>query len=124
MRQWVVELRGSPIAYAQAYEAHAWPQDHLSHLPHGTQVIDVFIGEPEMLERGHGSAFLRDLANLLINEGAAMVALDPVVTNARARGACARAEFSDQGIVQARKGPVALMGFVSSVADRMSGAPQ
>jgi aminoglycoside 6'-N-acetyltransferase len=111
MRQWIVTHQDSPFAYAQAYEAHAWPQDHLKHLPHGTQVMDVFIGEPTMLGRGHGSAFLRKLAELLVDEGAPMVALDPVVTNLRARRAFTRAGFANQGIVRAKEGLVALMGF-------------
>src|ERR1700722_16271134 len=52
MRQWIVEHDGRPLAYAQAYEAHAWPQPHLAHLPDGAQVIDAFIAEPDMLSRG------------------------------------------------------------------------
>ena len=28
MRQWIVEYFQRPFAYAQAYEAHAWPQVH------------------------------------------------------------------------------------------------
>jgi aminoglycoside 6'-N-acetyltransferase len=58
MRQWIVEHADRPFAYAQAYEAHSWPQMHLAHFPIGTQVIDAFIGVPSMLEQGHGSGFL------------------------------------------------------------------
>jgi len=53
MRQWIVEHNARPLAYAQAYEAHAWPQVHLAQLPCGTQVIDTLIGEPDMLGYGH-----------------------------------------------------------------------
>jgi aminoglycoside 6'-N-acetyltransferase len=76
MRQWIVEYGQRPFAYVQAYEAHAWPQVHLQSLPGRTQVIDAFIGEPDMIGRGHGSAFLRLLASSFIREGAPLVAID------------------------------------------------
>lgn len=109
MRQWIVEHEGRPFAYVQAYEAHAWPQEHLRHLPAGTQVLDVFIGEPDMLGRWHGSRLLAQLAAMLVSEGAAAVAIDPAADNLRARRASARAGFVEIGIVQADQGPVALM---------------
>lgn len=111
MRQWIVEHHERPFAYVQAYEAHAWPQFHLQHLPSGAQVIDAFIGEPDMLGRGHGSAFLRVLAGMLIREGAPLVAIDPDVENLRARRAFARAGFAEDAVVQSEQGRVALMVF-------------
>jgi aminoglycoside 6'-N-acetyltransferase len=111
MRQWIVEHHERPFAYVQAYEAHDWPQFHLQHLPAGAQVIDAFIGEPDMLGRGHGSAFLRVLAGMLIEEGAPLVAIDPDVENLRARRAFARAGFVEDAIVQVEQQPVALMVF-------------
>ena len=39
MRQWIVEYRGRPFAYVQAYPAGAWPQAHLKHLSADTQMI-------------------------------------------------------------------------------------
>jgi aminoglycoside 6'-N-acetyltransferase len=111
MRQWIVEHDGQAFAYAQAYEAQAWPQPHLAHLPAGAQVIDAFIGEPGMIGRGHGGAFLRQLAELLIAEGAPAVAIDPDAANIRARRAYARAGFVEQGIVETTDGPAVLMIF-------------
>jgi aminoglycoside 6'-N-acetyltransferase len=111
MRQWIVEHRERPFAYVQAYEAHAWPQVHLQHLPAGAQVIDAFVGEPDMLGCGHGSAFLRLFADGLIREGAPLVAIDPDVKNLRARRAFARAGFAEDAVVQSEKGSVALMVF-------------
>src|SRR5437868_3348786 len=93
MRQWIVEHRERPFAYVQVYEAHAWLQAHLQHLPSGAQVMDVFVGEPDMLGCGHGSAFLRLLAGILIREGAPLVAIDPDAENHRARRAFANAGF-------------------------------
>jgi aminoglycoside 6'-N-acetyltransferase len=111
MRQWIVEYGQHPFAYVQAYEAHAWPQVHLQGLPGGTQVIDAFIGEPEMLGRGHGGAFLGLLASSFIREGAPLVAIDPDAGNLRARRAFARAGFAEDAVVEAKQGMVVLMVF-------------
>jgi aminoglycoside 6'-N-acetyltransferase len=111
MRQWIVEYRAWPFAYVQAYEAHAWPQPHLHHLPRGALVLDAFIGEPDMLGRGHGSRFLRSLADTLMREGAPLVAIDPVVENFRARRAFVRAGFAEDAVLKTEHGLVALMLF-------------
>ena len=111
MRQSIVEHRARPFAYVQTYRAGAWPQAHLQYLPAGTQMIDAFIGEPAMLGRGHGSAFLHDFARLLIAAGAPAVAIDPAADNGRARRAYARAGFVVGRIVAAKEGPVVVMVF-------------
>ena len=89
----LVSCDGRPFGYAQHYDVHAWPQAHFAGLPAGSRAIDAFIGEPEMLGRGHGSAFLRLLAEELRRGGAPVVAIDPGVENLRARRAYARAGF-------------------------------
>jgi aminoglycoside 6'-N-acetyltransferase len=111
MRQWIVEYRGHPFAYVQAYPAGAWPQAHLKHLCADTQMIDAFVGEPDMLSQGHGSAFLRELAQMLIAEGSPAVAIDPDAENERARRAYARAGFEGDDVVNAAQGPVVVMVF-------------
>jgi aminoglycoside 6'-N-acetyltransferase len=112
MRQWIVEYHGRrPFAYVQAYHARAWPQVHLKHLRADTQMLDAFIGEPDMLGRGHGSAFMRKFAQMLIDEGAPAVAIDPDAANQRARRAFARAGFEGDKIVNAAQGPVVVMVF-------------
>jgi len=111
LRQWIVEYRGRPFAYVQAYPAGAWPQTHLKHLCADTQMIDAFVGEPDMLNQGHGSAFLRELAQMLIDEGSPAVAIDPDAKNERARRAYARAGFEGDEIVNAAEGSVVVMVF-------------
>jgi aminoglycoside 6'-N-acetyltransferase len=109
MRQWIVEYERRPFAYAQAYPAHAWPQPHLAHLPDGAVVIDTFIGEPAMLGHGHGRRFLRLLAEMLLAEGAPIVAIDPVLNNRCARRAFAHAGFVEESAMRTKDGPVVLM---------------
>jgi aminoglycoside 6'-N-acetyltransferase len=114
MRQWIVEHQGHPFAYLQAYQVDAWPQMHLTHLPNRTEVIDAFIGEPAMLGRGHGSGFLRAIAERLMADGAPMVAIDPDDDNDRARRAYARAGFVGDEIVETEHGYAVVMIFSPS----------
>jgi aminoglycoside 6'-N-acetyltransferase len=107
----IVSFRGRPFAYAQDYEVHSWPQPHLAHLPPGTRAIDAFCGAPGMIGRGHGAIWLRLLAERLRAEGAPLVAIDPDVTNLRARRAYARAGFWGDAVVETAAGPAVLMIF-------------
>jgi aminoglycoside 6'-N-acetyltransferase len=111
MDQWIVEFDGMPFAYAQAYCVHSWPQKHLEHLRADSRAIDAFIGVPEMLGKGHGGRFLRQLAMMLVEQGAPLVVIDPDADNLRARRAYARAGFKAEAIVEAAEGLVALMIF-------------
>jgi aminoglycoside 6'-N-acetyltransferase len=107
----IVCFENEPFAYAQDYNVHSWPQPHFKGLPDGTRAIDAFIGEPQMIGRGHGGKFLRLLAEQLIREGAPVVAIDPDVENLRARRAYARAGFQGDTVVESAEGPAILMLF-------------
>jgi aminoglycoside 6'-N-acetyltransferase len=107
----IVSFEGQPFAYAQDYAVHVWPQPHFSGLPEGSRAIDAFIGEPDMIGQGHGSGFLRLLAERLKDEGAPVVAIDPDVDNLRARRAYERAGFRGDTVVETAEGPAILMIF-------------
>ncbi len=111
MAMLIVSHEGSPFAYAQHYDVGSWPQEHLAGLPPGARAIDAFIGEPEMIGRGHGAAFLRLLARRLLDEGAPLVAIDPDAGNLRARRAYSKAGFEDWALVETDEGLAALMLF-------------
>ena len=111
MRQWVVEYHGRPFGYVQTYPVHAWPQSHFKHLPGEAKALDAFIGEPDMLGCGHGRAFLRVFAEMLIAEGAPLVAIDPNLDNHRARRAYAGAGFIAEEVVETPEGPSVLIIF-------------
>ncbi len=53
--RWIVEHAGRPFAFAQDYSPHEWDDHPFAHLPPGARGIDQFIGEPDMLDQGHGS---------------------------------------------------------------------
>ena len=107
----IVALAGRPFAYAQDYDVHAWPQPHFAALPAGTRAIDSFIGEPDMIGQGHGSRYLRLLAQRLRADGGPVVAIDPDVENLRARRAYAKAGFRGETVVETGAGPAVLMLF-------------
>jgi aminoglycoside 6'-N-acetyltransferase len=117
MTMLIVSLDGRPFAYAQHCGVDDWPQPHLAHLPPACRAVDAFIGEPELLGRGHGSAFLRLLAGELVAAGAPVVVIDPDADNLRARRAYAKAGFRGDQIVESPDGPVVLMTFGESVTD-------
>ena len=108
----IVSFDGKPFAYAQHYAVHTWPQAHFAGLPSGSRSIDAFIGDPDMVGKGHGSAFLRLLARQLRREGAPLVAIDPDVRNLRARRAYEKAGFYGNSEVMTESGPAVLMIFV------------
>ena len=62
MAQFIVATDGRPFAYLQCYDLSAWNVGFGTQ-PGGTRGIDQFIGEPDMLDRGHGSAFIRTFAD-------------------------------------------------------------
>jgi aminoglycoside 6'-N-acetyltransferase len=52
--------------------------------PLGTRGIDQFIGEPELLEQGRGTAFIRLFVESLFKAGAPRIVTDPNPRNSRA----------------------------------------
>jgi aminoglycoside 6'-N-acetyltransferase len=107
----IVEYRGRPFGYTQDYDVASWPQEHLAHLPRRTRAIDAFIGEPDMLGRGHGGLFLKQLADRLIGAGAPLLAIDPDLDNLRAQRAYEKAGFRRHSVCRSAHGPVVLMLF-------------
>ena len=90
---WIVEHRGRAFAYAQDYSPHDWTQHHFSYLPLGSRGIDQYIGEPDLIGRGHGSAFVREHCDRLFAAGAPVIGTDPHPNNGRAVGAYENAGF-------------------------------
>ena len=111
MHMELVLFNGKPFAYVQSYEVHAWPQPHLNHLPIGSRAIDTFIGEPTMIGRGHGSAYLRIMALRLRAEGAPVIAIDPSEANRRAVRAYYNAGFRIDMTFSSEDGSAVLMLF-------------
>jgi aminoglycoside 6'-N-acetyltransferase len=108
MDQLIVSLDGRAFAYIQTYSLSTWNQGFGAH-PAKTRGIDQFIGEPDMIGRGHGSRFIRSFVDGLLCEGIPRVVTDPDPTNARAVRAYETAGFERDRIVDTPDGPALLM---------------
>ena len=108
MDQFIVSAGSSDFAYLQCYGLTAWNSGFGEH-PRGTRGIDQFIGEPGMIERGHGSAFIRTFVDARLWEGAPRIVTDPDPANTRAVRAYEKAGCEKAGMVDTPDGPALLM---------------
>jgi len=109
MDQFIVAKDDRPFGYLQCYNPEVWPDNGLGVHPKGTRGIDQFIGEPDMVDRGHGSAFIRSFIDRLLDGGAARVITDPDPANARAIRAYEKAGFRRDRLVETPDGTALLM---------------
>ncbi|MBR0990959.1 GNAT family N-acetyltransferase [Bradyrhizobium japonicum] len=108
LAQFIVSLDGRPLAYLQCYRLGEW---HLSFGPQpiGARGLDQFIGEADMLGRGHGSAFICAFIDELFAGGVPRIVIDPNPANARAIRAYEKAGFVPQHAIVTPDGPALLM---------------
>jgi aminoglycoside 6'-N-acetyltransferase len=108
MAQFIVTADAREFAYLQCYNVSAWDTG-FGPQPKGTRGLDQFIGEADMLDRGHGSAFIRIFADRLLTAGTPRVVIDPDPANTRAVRAYEKAGFCRDRIVDTLDGPALLM---------------
>ena len=109
MDQFIVATDDRPFGYIQCYDPEAWPDNGLGDHPRGTRGIDQFIGELNMVDRGHGSAFIRIFIDRLLAAGAPRVITDPDPANARAIRAYEKAGFHRDRLVDTPDAEALLM---------------
>ena len=83
MAQFIVTMDERPFGYLQCYRIGDWHAGFGAQ-PDGTRGIDQFIAEPGMVGRGHGSAFIRQFIEGLLDSGTPRIVIDPRPTNPRA----------------------------------------
>ncbi|MGL3212147.1 GNAT family N-acetyltransferase [Bradyrhizobium sp. BR 1433] len=108
MDQFIVATDGSDLGYIQCYDLTAW-NSGFGAQPEGTRGIDLFIGEPNMMAGGHGSALIRAFVDDRLAQGAPRIVTDPDPANARAIRAYEKAGFQKMGMVDTLDGPALLM---------------
>jgi aminoglycoside 6'-N-acetyltransferase len=108
MDQFIVSLAGRDFAYLQCYDLTAW-NCGFGAQPDGTRGIDVFIGEPDMIASGHGSALIRRFVGDRLAAGAPRIVTDPDPENPRAIRAYEKAGFEKTGLVDTPDGVALLM---------------
>jgi aminoglycoside 6'-N-acetyltransferase len=109
MDQFIVASDERPFGYIQCYDPQNWPGSGLGDHPAGTRGIDQFIGEPDMINRGHGSAFIRAFLEGLLAAGTPRVLTDPDPANGRAVRAYEKAGFRRSHEVDTSDGRALLM---------------
>jgi aminoglycoside 6'-N-acetyltransferase len=109
MDQFIVATDDRPFGYLQCYNPEVWPDNGLGVHPRGTRGIDQFIGEPDMVDRGHGSAFIGSFVDRLLAAGASRVITDPDPANARAIRSYEKAGFRRDRLVETPDGTALLM---------------
>ena len=108
MDQFVVSTNGADFGYIQCYDLTAW-NSGFGEQPAGTRGIDLFIGEPGMIERGHGSRLIRAFVDDKLALSAPRMVTDPDPDNARAIGAYEKAGFAKARLVDTPDGIALLM---------------
>jgi aminoglycoside 6'-N-acetyltransferase len=107
---YIVTLHGRPIGYLQSYDPHSpWGLGVYRDQPLGSRGIDQFIGDADMIGRGHGPRFIEAICDRLFETGAPRVITDPDPANRSAIRAYQKAGFrrlEERTIVD---GPVLLM---------------
>jgi aminoglycoside 6'-N-acetyltransferase len=109
MEQFIVAADDHPFAYLQCYDPTAWPDHGFGDLPSGTRGIDQFIGEPDMISHGHGSAMIKSFVETLLRTGTPRVVTDPSPENRRAIRAYEKAGFERSRLVDTPDGRSLLM---------------
>lgn len=109
MDPFVVAMEDRPFGYLQCYDPAAWSLQPFGAQPTGTRGIDQFIGEPNMIGRGHGSAFIRQFTDELLSAGTPRVLTDPDPANSRAVRAYEKAGFHGERMVDTPGGFSLLM---------------
>ena len=108
MDQFIVLAGDRLVGYLQCYSLSAW-NTGFGAQPEGTRGIDQFIGESDMIGRGHGSAFIRQFVDDKLRQAVPRVVTDPDPLNLRAVRAYEKAGFEKVGMVDTPDGPSLLM---------------
>ena len=108
MDQYIVSLAEKPLGYLQCYRLTDW-NIGFGEQPAETRGIDVFLGEREMLGRGHGSGFVRAFSDQLLAHGTPRAVTDPDPNNRRAIRAYEKAGFAQDRLVDTPDGVSMLM---------------
>ncbi|HKU99501.1 MAG TPA: GNAT family N-acetyltransferase [Vineibacter sp.] len=108
----IIIARGRAVGYLQIYAATGSTFWAGHDLPHETFGLDLFVGEPDALRRGYGSASLAlAAAHLFDIPGVARVQGDPGPDNKASLRAFEKAGFEHRGPITTPDGPAIYMAI-------------
>ncbi|MGH6860198.1 MAG: GNAT family N-acetyltransferase [Phyllobacterium sp.] len=80
----IILLADTPIGYLQTYDPHLEDDHPYQDQPGGTLGMDLMIGEPDLIGKGHGPRLIDEFVSLLFEEGVPRIVVDPDPANTRA----------------------------------------
>ena len=110
VRTYIMAIDGREAGYLQSYDPHAEADHPYQDQPIGTLGIDQFIGEADLVGRGHGPALIDQFARARFAEGVPRIVTDPNPANERAVRAYAKAGFRVLDQRTTIYGPALIMG--------------
>lgn len=100
---------GTPFAFIQDYNAHAFDAPHYADQHEDARAVDTFLGDPAYLGKGHGSGYIAARVRDLRRHYPAVL-VDPDPANVRAIAAYRRAGFRPLKVAPCEDGdPVQVM---------------
>ncbi len=108
MDQFILLAGDKAFGYLQCYSLTAW-NTGFGLQPEGTRGFDLFIGEGDMIGRGHGSALIRQFVDERLRQGLRRMVTDPDPLNTRAVRAYEKAGFTRDRMVDTPDGAALLM---------------
>jgi aminoglycoside 6'-N-acetyltransferase len=93
VRPYIIELNGKPIGYLQTYDPHLELNHPYQDQPMGTIGLDLSIGDPDLIGKGHGPRLIDAFARKLFSQGVTRVIIDPDPANLVAIRAYKKAGF-------------------------------
>ncbi len=84
IHQWIVEAKGTVLAYLQDYDIHGWQDHPLGFLPRAARGMDTFVFGEERMGQGLATRYLHQHCQTLFSEGCPAIGIDPHPSNAAA----------------------------------------
>ncbi len=107
----LVELNKRPVAYVQTYDPHMEDAHPYQDQPYGTIGIDLSIGDAGDMNKGLGTEILLSLSEMLFEEGAVRLIMDPHPNNKAAITCYEKAGFAAFDTRESLYGPALMMAL-------------
>ena len=97
-RYYIAELGDRAIGALQIIDPHTEPTHYWGEIEPNLRAIDIWIGSPDDLGKGHGEQMMRQAFQLCFSEvDITAIVIDPLASNARARRFYRRLGFVEEG---------------------------
>jgi len=104
--RYIIEMDGRPIGYIQMYKLADWP-DYAALIQETGAGIDLFIGEPDLINKGIGTEVINRFVEDIVFDDPSITqcVIDPEIKNAAAIRAYTKAGFTPVRTVEVPNTP-------------------